>query len=242
MSEKILLVSGASSDVGIALIKRVAPRYDKIIAHYHSSVSKIEALQVKFGGKLIPIKADLSDYEQVKKLAGEVEKHSVSGFVHLPASAAAMNVRFGKTAWELFEEDLNISLRSAVLLSQACLKSMTKQKYGRIVFMLTSFLTSDPPPKFSSAYMTVKSALFGLMKALAVEYAAKGITVNGVSPAMIETNFHKNTPRQALELNAQNSPLGRNLVPGDVTSAFEFLLSDGAECVTGQNIAVTGGN
>jgi 3-oxoacyl-[acyl-carrier protein] reductase len=153
-----------------------------------------------------------------------------------------MSVRFGRADWELFEEDLNVSLRSAVLLSQACLKSMAKQKYGRIVFMLTSFLTGEPPPKFSSAYMTVKSGLFGLMRALSAEYAAKGITVNGVSPHMIETNFHKNTSRQALELNAKNSPLGRNLVPDDVISAFEFLLSDGAACVTGQNIAVTGGN
>ena len=76
---------------------------------------------------------------------------------------------------------------------------------------------------------------------MAVEYAGKGITINGISPEMIETKFLSETPELIVKSNARENPLGRNLVVGDVVPAIKFLLSDQAGCITGQNIAITGG-
>lgn len=241
MENKVLFVAGASSDVGDALIRHIADNYDVILAHYHSSTAIIDGLRRGFGDKIVPLQADLSDNIQTQGLAHAVERYGVDHFIHLPATGAT-NIRFDKVSWEQFNETINISLHSAVMLSQACLKNMVKQKYGRILFMLTSAISSQPAPAFWSTYITVKSSLYGLMKALSSEYARKGITVNGVSPSMIETKFLTDIPELARQIQAEKSPLKRNLVPQDVISAFEFLLSSGADCVTGQNIAITAGS
>jgi 3-oxoacyl-[acyl-carrier protein] reductase len=117
---------------------------------------------------------------------------------------------------------------------------MMKEKYGRVVFMLTSN-TVGIPAKYQSSYVTVKYALLGLMKALSAEYADKGITFNGVSPDMMETGFLDNIPDLIIEQNAQNSPLGRNIRIDEVIPVIEYMLSDRGAAMTGQNIAITGG-
>lgn len=106
--------------------------------------------------------------------------------------------------------------------------------------MLTSS-TLGIPPKYQAAYVSVKYMLLGLMKSLSAEYADKGITINGISPDMIETKFLTNIPDMVVQKNAQNSPIKRNLTLNDVIPAFEYLLSDAANAVTGQNLGITGG-
>ena len=94
---------------------------------------------------------------------------------------------------------------------------------------------------FLFAGVITKYAMLGAVKALAAEYAEKGITVNGVSPAWVETKYLRNQPDFLIEQNAANSPLGRNLTVDDVIPAIEYLLSDGAACVNGQNLTVSFG-
>ena len=79
------------------------------------------------------------------------------------------------------------------MILQAFIPKMSKQNYGKIVFMLSAYLLGIPP-KFQSPYITVKYALLGLMRNLASEYAAKGIMVNAVSPDMMETKFLSELP------------------------------------------------
>ena len=118
---------------------------------------------------------------------------------------------------------------------------MAKNKYGKILVMLTS-CTTNIPPKYLTSYVTSKYALLGLVKSLANEYSDKGIKINGISPSMIETKFLKNIPELLVQQNAMNSPTGSNLCVDDVIPMFEFLLSDKSNSITGQNIAITNGN
>ena len=241
----VLLVTGASSDVGAALIQRVAGNYDTIAAHYGRSRDRIEQLQNEFGNKIIPLQADFTDEASTASLAETILGRCLAPahWVHLPSNAeSAMNQRFSKTTWAAFERELSISLRSAVILYQAFLPSMSKMRHGRIIFMLSFHVEKHPPVKFASAYTTVKYALLGLTRTLSAEYSDKGVTVNAVSPSMIDTKFLDGVPKLIVQKNAEASPIGRNLNVGDVVPTFEFLLSDGAGCVTGQNIEVSAGN
>ena len=79
------------------------------------------------------------------------------------------------------------------------------------------------------------------MRSLAAEYTDKGITVNAVSPDMMETKFLSEIQEIIIRQNAENNPLGRNIRVDDVIGLFQYLLSDGTQAVTGQNIGVTGG-
>ena len=160
--------------------------------------------------------------------------------VHLPAGKFE-NIKFNKITWEKFQTDINIALRSLVIILNGFLPIMSKNKFGRIVVMLTS-CTTNIPPKYLSSYVTSKYALLGLVKALSTEYADKGIRINGVSPTMIETTFLQNVPELLVQQNAMNSPTGANLTVEEVLPLIEFLLHDSAGSITGQNIAITNGN
>ena len=222
--KKVLFVTGASSDVGQALILQIADQYDTIVAHYCHSLESIDALAQKFPGKIQKVKADLWLPDHI---------------VHL-AAPKTTNERFHKMDPVRLDQAFEVSVRSIFHILQSFVPHMSKQKYGRVVFMLTSYCLGLPP-KYQSAYVTSKYALLGLMKALATEYDSKGITVNGISPEMIDTKFLSDLPDLIVEENAAKSPLKRNLQVDDVVPMLAYLLSDAAEAITGQNIAITGG-
>ncbi|KSV58819.1 SDR family NAD(P)-dependent oxidoreductase [Acetivibrio ethanolgignens] len=241
MRDKILLVIGASSDVGISYIKRYHGAYQKIIAHYRSSSEKLETLEDIIGEKLVLLKADLSSEEETYRLVEEITSlgEMPTHILHLSANKYA-NYKFQKISWEVFQRDIDVQLRSAVIILNKLLPEMKKKKYGKVVVMLSS-CTENIAPSYLSSYVSVKYALLGLVKALASEYAAQGICINGVSPSMMETKMVSEIPSLVVEQNAEKNPQKRNARVEDVCPAIEFLLSEEAGFVTGQNILVSGG-
>ena len=238
---RVLLVSGASSDVGCEFIRRNQDKYQIILAHYCSSKERLAELKQEVGGKLSILQADFQNRESVAQMIREIKEREVipTHIVHLSAPKF-YQTKFVKSNWDQFEEGMMTSLHSIVEITRAFIPGMAKARFGRIVFMLTSCVQNNPP-KYLTPYVTVKYALLGLMKSLAVEYADKGITINGVSPDMIETRFLSEISELIVQKNAMDSPIGRNLKVEDVLPAFEYLLSDEAAAITGQNIAITGG-
>lgn len=239
--KKVLFVTGASSDIGSVLITDIAVNYDVIWAHYCRSSKRIEELQSVFGKKIIPVHADFSDEESVLNLIDQVEKSGQypHHIVHLSAQRTE-NLQFHKSTWDAYQTGIDTSLRSIVMILQVFIPQMVKRHYGKIVFLLTSYVLGVPP-KYQSPYITAKYAQYGLMKCLAAEYAEKGISVNGVSPDMIETKFLDNIPKLLIRQNAEQSPLKRNLSVHDVIPAFRYLLSEEVVAVTGHNLSITGG-
>ena len=239
--KKILLVTGASSDVGGKLIRKIAGNYEVILAHYCYSKERVETLRAELGEKFVPLQADFTDMGSVAAMVDRIRTlgYAPDHIVHLPAQKVIPQ-RFHKTDVKQYTESFTTSVASIVLILKHLLPVMSKQKYGKVVFMLTSF-TLNAPPKYQAPYITTKYALLGLMRDLSREYADKNIMINGVSPDMMETRFLSDMPELVIQQNADNNPMGRNLVVEDVIPTFEYLLSDGADMVTGQNIGVTGG-
>lgn len=237
---KVLLVTGASSDVGSELIKRIGKNYTKVWAHYRSSIDIINALKSEIGDNIIPIQADFSSVESTIQLISKINDTGdyPNHIVHLSAPKAH-SLQFHKHSWDSYQKEIDISLRSITMILLAFIPKMSKDSYGKIVFMLSAYLLGVPP-KFQSSYITVKYALFGLMRNLAAEYATKGITVNAVSPDMMETKFLSELPEFIKEQSAKNNPLGRNINVDEVVPTIEYLLSPGCDIVTGQNIGVMG--
>lgn len=238
---KILLVTGASSDVGAELIRNVGKNYEKVWAHYRSSAAIIEELRKQVGEQVTPVKADFSDLKSTEdfiesiRVSGDIPNH----IVHLPAPKVHC-LQFHKHTWDSYQLEIDTSLRSITMILQSFIPQMAKKKYGKIVFMLSAYLLGVPP-KFQSQYITVKYALFGLMRNLAAEYASKGIMVNGVSPDMMETKFLSELPNLIKEQSAKNNPLGRNIYIQEVIPTIKYLLSSESDAVTGQNIGITWG-
>lgn len=235
-----MLVTGASSDIGAALIRRVAGNYGTVVAHYGRSAEKVLALRDSLGEKIVPLGADFTNETAVLAFAEKVREFAPEHFVHMPA-APFTNNHFPKIVWEDYALQLNIQLRSAVVICRALLPDMAKHRAGKTVFMLTDNVTKSIPGKYAIAYTTAKYALLGFMKCLAAEYASKGVTINAVSTSMVETRFNAVHPELTVQMNAEASPLKRNLTVNEVVPSLEFLLSLGADAITGQNLPVTGG-
>lgn len=237
--DRILLITGASSEVGMQLVKEIAQNYKRIYLQYRTKTEEfsdtVKAVSVKTDVKCH--QADFSKEEDVDALIESIKSDgaALTDIVHLPAPKYYSR-HFHKDEWENFDAGWNIGVRSITKILKAFLPSMSKAGFGRIVFMLSS-VTIGTPPKYEASYVTVKYALLGLMKSLASEYGDKNVHINAVSPDMMETKFLSEVPKLIIEANRANRPNGENVQITDVTLEIAKLLEN-KEKKSGENISV----
>jgi len=241
MNKNLVLIIGASSDIGVGLIKEIGQN-SLILAHCNKSKADLLNLSREIDSEMEIFKADLSVEKEVISMMDDIEnRYGVpNAIVHL-AAPKVENIRFNDICWDDFERNIEIGLKSAVLIFNRFLPAMSKRKHGKIVLMLSSY-TLCVPPKALSHYIVSKYALLGLMKSLASEYSDKNIQINSVSPSMVNTKFLSNINEKLVELNAYNHPLKRNASVRDVVQIIQVLISSQSDYLNGVNIPITGGN
>ncbi len=165
-------------------------------------------------------------------------------------AGAAVSAPFEKTTPALFAEMIAVNLTGTYLVTRAVLPGMVARRSGRIVNVAsTAGLTGY---SYVSAYVAAKHGVVGLTRALALEVARKGVTVNAVCPGFTDTplidgsveTISAKTGRSADEARAELSkanPQGRLVAPEEVAATIVWLASDGASAINGQAIAVAGG-
>ncbi len=239
----LILVAGASSDLGCALIEQML-RHSltlKVIAHVHRGAERLQALITEFGERVSPVTADFTDADSVSAMLLDIETRFgvPDQIVYLPALPLRYE-RLTKFDFARFRRDMAIQVEGPLLLLKKFAPKMSKMPSARMVFVLSS-VTRNMPPKYMSMYTTVKYAQLGLMRAAAAEYGGSSLTINAISPSMIETRFVEEIGEVAVRMSAESNPKGRNAVPGDITGAIRFLLSAEAGYLTGVDIPITGG-
>jgi len=241
MSRNIILIIGASSDIGLDLIKNINENA-LIIAHYYNSNEKLLEVSKNINNELITLQANLINEIEINNLISTIENNYglPNKIIHLAATRVE-NIRFKDVTWNDFEKDMNISLKSAVLILNKFLPKLAKEKKGKVVLMLSSYVLGVPP-KLLTHYTTIKYAMLGLVKSLASEYADKNIQINSISPSMVETKFLDNINEKFVELGAYNHPLKRNAKVGDITPIIKLLISKESDYMNGINIPITGGS
>jgi len=238
MNKNIILILGASSDIGLDLIRNIDEDC-LILAHYNSSNKNLLEVSDKINNEVVLLKADLSLENDILSMIDHIEeKYGIPNkIIHLAASRFE-NIRFKDVTWNDFEKDINITLKSSILIFNKFLPKLAK---GKVVLMLSSCVLGVPP-KALSHYTTIKYAMLGLVKALASEYSDKNIQVNAISPSMIETKFLDHINEKFIELSAYNHPLKRNAKVEDITPIIKMLISQESDYMNGVNIPITGGS
>ena len=237
----VYLITGATSDVGLELIKTVAKDGDRFLLQGFSDGGKLKAFCKENNIEYRYFDVNLSDSEATDKFVEQLKVcDTPTHFVHLPA-LRVINTKFKNFDEERFMLDMNVQVMSAVKICKAIMPKMAKAKFGRVLFMATSYVLANPP-KNTGAYIMAKNAIVGLMKSLASDYASNGITVNSISPSMIETKFLAETSHLIVEAAANEHPMKRNAQVNDVVPAMAFLLSEEARFITGVNLPITGGS
>ena len=238
----VYLITGASSDVGCALIERLYQEGDIFIAQGAGDLKGLAELCQDYPGQIRTYDVDLTDEAATELFIRDVAANYPlpTHIVHLPA-LRVINTKFKNFDEERFDKDLSVQVRSAVKICKTFVPKMAKAKRGRVLFMLTSYLLGMPP-KNTAAYVMAKSTLQGLAKSLAADYAGTGVTVNCVMPSMMETKFLADTSDLIVQASAEANPMGRNARVSDVVPAMAFLLGEEAGFITGVTLPITGGS
>ncbi|WP_024867381.1 SDR family NAD(P)-dependent oxidoreductase [Butyrivibrio sp. FCS014] len=244
-NNKVFLILGASSDLGLALVRKLNEDYtdSTFCLHYHSSSEALEALPFSNGNRSLLFQADLSSDTDVQVLLDDLAAKELSPthIVHLCASKM-MYTKLKDFDAERLDKNVRIQVYSFVRILKAFLPGMAKRKeYDKVVAVISS-VASGKPPKSMLEYTAVKSMLLGVIKQLAADYEGKKVCINGVSPSMIETKFLSDLDPRLVEMAAEVSPENRNAKPEDIVPAIAFLLSEDSNYMNGVNLNVSNGS
>ncbi len=243
LSEMVAIVTGSSKGLGAVIARTLARNGLSVVINYaHDEVAaeKVASGILRVGGKAIAVRADVADPGQVRGLfEAAVEAF---GKVDVVVNNATPPIR-PKPLLETTQEDLgallDVYVKGSLELVHLAVPGMRGRKFGRIVNVLTSYLSEVPPNL--GAYVTAKSALYGLSRAMAVEFGPWGIAVNMVSPSMLIGDQADDLGVTAREAVAGRTPLRRLAEPEEVADLVLFLLGEGSSFISGANIPVTGG-
>ena len=240
LTGRIALVTGASRGIGKAIAGRLAARGAHVVAAARGENAKAVAEEIATGGGL----GEFISLDVTEAGAGEaavadvVKRHGRIDILVNNAGIAKdqLMLRMKRDDWDAV---IGTNLTAAFVLTQAVLKPMLKQRAGRIVSI--SSVVGQGGNAGQANYAASKAGIIGFSKAVALEVASRGITVNVVAPGLIETDMTRAITESAHEEWASKIPLKRLGTPDDIAAAVCFLASDEASYITGQVLAVNGG-
>jgi len=238
---RIALVTGASQGIGRAIALRLAAQgaHIALAARNQEKLAEVAAEIASAGGTAHSFALDIANEESIKACAKAVIAHF--GRVEILVNNAGitrdgLSMRMRRHDWD---DVLTTNLTGAFLLSQACMSTMLKSRWGRII-NITS-VVGEMGQAGQANYAASKAGLIGLTKSLARELATRSITVNAVAPGMIATAMTEVLTDEQKAAMSSLIPLGRPGTDVEVAAAVAYLASEDAAYITGHTLDVNGG-
>jgi NAD(P)-dependent dehydrogenase (short-subunit alcohol dehydrogenase family) len=244
------LVTGGGTGIGAACALALAAGGFRVSVAGRRSEPLREVI-AKLGGHAgASLAMDVTDEESVNRGVAEAEAAHGPMSVLVNNAGAAASSPFDKMTLKLFNDMVAVNLTGTYIVTRAVLPGMAARRAGRVINM--SSIAGLQGYGYVCAYVAAKHGVIGLTRALAVEFARKGVTVNAVCPGYTESpmleqsvaNIRAKTgldPEQIRSELHKGNPQGRMVTPEEVANAVAWLAGDGASSINGQAIVVAGG-
>jgi 3-oxoacyl-[acyl-carrier protein] reductase len=238
---RIALVTGASRGIGRSIAEALGTAGLTVVGtattDRGAEVITAHFAEVGIAGRGMALDVgDAASVESVVKAVGEAFGPVTVLVNNAGITRDNLLMRMKDDEWDSV---INTNLTSLYRVCKACLRGMTKARWGRIVNIASVVGSSGNPGQTN--YSAAKAGMLGFTKSLAREVGSRGITVNAVAPGFIDTDMTRELPEAQKEALLTGIPLARLGDPGEIAAAVAFLASDAAGYITGETLHVNGG-
>ncbi len=240
LSNKVAVVTGAGSGIGRAIAQRFARDGASVGVWDINGAAAEETVKLitDAGHTAIAVTADCSEEAQIKAAAEQTRKAFGQASILVNNAGIAPFTPYLDIDEELWDRVIRINLKGPHFVTRELLPAMLEAGWGRVINITSSSTQTGSPAQ--GHYVASKGGLLGLTKALALEFAASGVTFNMVPPGFIDTPMARAAPID-MDGYAKTLPMKRAGRPEEMAAACAYLASEDAAYVTGQTISVNGG-
>ena len=239
---QVALVTGASRGIGRAVALELARLGATVVgtATSESGAAEIEKAVVEAGRKGAGMALDVTDAAACEALVGEVEKRFGAIAILVNNAGITRDMTFRKMTKADWDAVISTNLDSAFNMTKQVMDGMVERKWGRVINV--SSVNGQKGAFGQTNYAAAKAGMHGFTKALALEVARNGVTVNTISPGYIGTKMVMAIPQEILDSKIlPQIPVSRLGKPEEIAGLVAYLSSDEAAFVTGANISINGG-
>ncbi|MGA9657520.1 MAG: acetoacetyl-CoA reductase [Asticcacaulis sp.] len=234
---RVALVTGGTRGIGKAIVKRLVDAGLTVAAGYAGNEEAAKKMAEEFGVTIV--KGSVDKFADCQRAVQEVEAKLGPIEVLVNNAGITRDGFFHKMTEEQWQDVIHTNMDSVFNMTRQVIEGMRARNYGRIINI--SSINGQKGQAGQTNYSAAKAGMIGFTKALAMESAAKGITVNCVAPGYTSTEMVAAIPQPVLDKIVAGIPVGRLGTPEEVAEICAFLASDMASFITGATIAVNGG-
>lgn len=235
---KIALVTGATRGIGKAIASALVEQGATVIGTATSEAGA-QSISEYLGENGKGWVLDVSSSESVETVIKEINAEFGAPTILVNNAGITRDNLMMRMKEDEWDQVINTNLTSVYRVTKACLRGMTKAKFGRVISI--SSVVGSMGNAGQANYSAAKAGLEGFSRSLAAEIASRGITVNCVAPGFIETDMTKVLPEEHKAKLVEKVPASRLGQPEEIAAAVAFLASNGAGYITGETLHVNGG-
>jgi 2-hydroxycyclohexanecarboxyl-CoA dehydrogenase len=243
--DRVVIVTGGASGIGLGISKLFAANGHPVaMLDMQADALEREGAALKAtGAQILTRRVDVANREQIDAAYSAVRQQLGPISIVIANAGISKAEKFLSMSPQSWQRMIDVNLTGVFHTIQSALPDMVERQWGRIVTISSQAAQSGAPDR--AHYAASKGGVIGLTKALARELASLGITVNTIPPSLVDTPLARLGESSGevppIDVIARHVPIARAGTPEDIANACEFLCSDKASYITGQEINVNGG-